>query len=52
VAETHMKVRNPKPISAEAARFAKEDLITYGYGRNAFSWLLKRHIGDPEIVNQ
>jgi len=52
VAESHMKVRNPKPISAEAARFAKEDLVSYGYGRNGFSWLVKRHIGDPEIVNQ
>jgi len=51
VAESHMKVRNPKPISAEAARFAKADLTTYGYGRNGFSWLLKRHIGNPEIVN-
>ncbi|MFT5100154.1 MAG: ribulose-5-phosphate 4-epimerase/fuculose-1-phosphate aldolase [Flavobacterium sp.] len=52
VAESHMKVRNPKPISAEAARFAKADLISHGYGRNGFSWLVKRHIGDPEIVNQ
>lgn len=51
VAESHMKVRNPKPISPEAARYAKADLTQYGYGRNGFSWLLKRHIGDPEIVN-
>lgn len=52
VAESHMKVRNPNPISAEAARFAKEDLVAHGYGRNGFSWLVKRHVGDPEIVNQ
>jgi len=52
VAESHMKVRKPKPISADAARFAKQDLTAYGYGRNAFSWLIKRHIGDPEVVNK
>ena len=51
VAESHMKVRNPKPISDEAARFAKEDLTSYGHGKNSFAWLLKRHIGNPELVN-
>ena len=52
VAEVHMKARNPKPISAEAARFAKEDLIKFGVGRSAFTSMLTRHIPDPEIVNQ
>lgn len=51
VAEVHMKARNPKPISAEAARFVKEDLIKYGIGRSGFASMLKRHIPDPEIVN-
>ena len=52
VAELHMKVSNPKPISAEAARFAKEDLIKIKIGRAAFASLLTRHIPDPEMVNQ
>lgn len=50
VAETHMKVRDAKPISAEAARFSKADLIQYGAGRRGFSALVARHIGDPSIV--
>ncbi|MEZ5492878.1 MAG: class II aldolase/adducin family protein [Gammaproteobacteria bacterium] len=51
VAEVHMKARNPKPIFAEAARFAKEDLIKSGAGRAAFASMLKRYIPDPGIVN-
>ncbi len=51
VAEVHMKVRNPKPVSAEAARFAKEDLVKQGAGRVAFASMLRRYIPDPEIVN-
>lgn len=50
VAEVHMKARNPQPISAGAARFAKEDLTKLGVGRSAFASMLKRHIPDPEIV--
>lgn len=52
VAEVHMKTKNPKPISAEAARFAQQDLVSYGIGRVAFAALLKRHIKNPDIVNQ
>jgi ribulose-5-phosphate 4-epimerase/fuculose-1-phosphate aldolase len=52
VAEVHMKSRNPKAISAEAARFAKEDLIKFRVGRSAFASMLRRHIPNPEIVNQ
>ena len=52
VAEVHMKARIPKPISAKAARFAKEDLVKFGVGRAAFASMLKRHIPNPEIVNQ
>jgi ribulose-5-phosphate 4-epimerase/fuculose-1-phosphate aldolase len=50
VAEAHMKARDAKPISAEAARFAKADLIKYGAGRVGFRALIERHIGDPSIV--
>ena len=50
VAESHMKARDAKPISAEAARFAKADLVKYGAGRLAFRSLVAWHIGDPSIV--
>lgn len=50
VAEAHMKARDAKPISAEAARFAKADLLKYGPGRIAFMNLVARHIGDPAVV--
>ena len=51
VCEAHMKARNPKPISPEAARFAKQDLIKYGPGRGTFYSLVKRHIPDKSVVN-
>jgi len=51
VAEVHMKTKNPQPISAEAARFAQQDLVSYGIGEVAFKALLKRHIKNPGIVN-
>jgi ribulose-5-phosphate 4-epimerase/fuculose-1-phosphate aldolase len=50
VAEAHMKAREAKPISAEAARFAKADLVKFGPGRVAFSNLVARHIADPSVV--
>ncbi len=50
VAEAHMKVRDPQPISAEAARFARDDLIKHGAGRAAFANLISRHIGDRSVV--
>ena len=51
VAELHMKAHDPKPISAEAARFAKADLIRMGIGRQGFVSLVRRHIPDPAVVN-
>lgn len=51
VAEAHMKAREAKPISAEAARFAKADLIKYGAGMIGFWSLVARHIGDPSVVD-
>ena len=50
VAEAHMKAREAKPISPEAARFAKADLTKYGAGRVAFRSMVSRHLGDPSIV--
>jgi ribulose-5-phosphate 4-epimerase/fuculose-1-phosphate aldolase len=50
VAEAHMKVRDAVPISADAARFAKADLVRYGYGRVAFAAMVARHVGDASVV--
>ncbi|MCH2169515.1 class II aldolase/adducin family protein [Myxococcota bacterium] len=52
VAEAHMKVRNPRPISAEAARFSKADLVKHGAGRVAFRSMVTRHVGDVSAVSQ
>ena len=43
VAEAHLKAKNPKPISAEAARFAKSDLLRLGHQREQFEYLAKHH---------
>jgi ribulose-5-phosphate 4-epimerase/fuculose-1-phosphate aldolase len=51
VAEAHMKATNARPISAEAARYAKKDLVRYGAGKYAFSCLLARHIPDTTVVD-
>ncbi len=51
VAEAHMKARDAKPISAEAARFAQKDLVRFGSGRVAFHALVRRHIADPDVVD-
>ena len=50
VAEAHMKAREAVPISAEAARFAKADLVRYGAGKVAFAAMVARHVGDPSVV--
>ena len=50
VAEVHMKARDAKLISAEAARYAKADLVQYGPGKVAFYALVARHIEDPSVV--
>ena len=50
VAEAHMKVRDARPISAEAARFARADLMKLGAGRGAFFSMVDRHVGDRNLV--
>ncbi len=50
VCEAHMKARDARPISAEAARYAKSDLDRLGAGRSQFRSLVARHLGDPGIV--
>ncbi len=51
VAEAHMKARNAKPISAEAARFARGDLMNNSVGRVGFWSLVARHIANASVVN-
>lgn len=50
VAEAHMKARDAKPISAEAARYAQSDLRKFGPGRIAFWSMVARHIENPSVV--
>ena len=52
VAEAHMKARDAKPISPEAARFAKADLVRLGAGRYGFWSMVARHLGDASIVTR
>lgn len=52
VCEAHMKARDAKPISAEAARYAKGDLVRHGAGRPGFWALVARHVGDPSAVSE
>ena len=44
VCESHMKARDAKPISEEAARYAKQDLISDGFGKKSFEWLVDAHL--------
>ena len=48
VAEAHMKVRSPKPISHNAALFAKADLATAAQAHYAFEHLVHHHVGPAE----
>ncbi len=50
VAEAHLKAPNARPISAEAARFAKADLVASQSGRAAFRSMLNRHVEDYGLV--
>jgi len=50
VVESQMKVRDAKPISAEAARQAKADLLRYGAGSIPFRSLVARYIADVRAV--
>ena len=45
VAEAHVKARHPRPISAEAARFAKADLATDAQADRVFRFLVRHHLG-------
>lgn len=51
VAEVHMKARQAKPISREAALFAKADLDRIQTARGAFWSMVQRHLGDIRVVD-
>ena len=44
VAEVQMKARAPIPISAEAARTARKDLVEGDFGWSLFGWATRRHL--------
>ena len=48
--EVHVKTPQARPISDEAARFAKESVGTVVAGWQVFQWLLRQHVPDPTVV--
>ncbi len=44
VAEIQMKARRGVPISAEAARASRDDIVYGGYGWDLFNWAIRRHL--------
>ena len=44
VAEVQMKARHALPISAEAARAARGDIVEGDYGWDLFNWATRRHL--------
>ena len=49
-AEGHMKAREARIISQEAARLAHKNLVRYGPGRHVFAAQVARYLGDPALV--
>ena len=45
VAEVQMKARHGLPVSAEAARSARDDIVGGDYGWDLFNWAIRRHLG-------
>ena len=45
VAEAHVKARAARPISADAARYAKSDLATDAQADRVFHFLVRHHLG-------
>jgi len=50
VTEAHMKAPDASPISDEAARVARADLIQHRSQELSFEFLVQRHVGDPAVV--
>jgi len=51
VTEALMKAPNAEPISDDAAKIAREDLVNYRSLEMAFQFLVSRHVGDPAVVD-
>ena len=51
VAEAHLKAREAQPISAGAARYAREHARKLRIGRASFCTLVARHLADPSVVD-
>jgi ribulose-5-phosphate 4-epimerase/fuculose-1-phosphate aldolase len=53
VAEAHLKVRTPRPITGEAAQAAKDNLLAPGSGDLwlRFCFLARTHVPDPAVVH-
>ena len=47
VAEAHLKARSPKPISHNAALYAKADLATEAQAHHSFDNLVRHHLAPP-----
>lgn len=50
VTEAHLKAPDAQPISAEAARRARADLLAGDGMASSFTYLVQRHVGDPSVV--
>lgn len=50
VAEAHLKAPAAQPIGADAARFARTDLVRDGLLGEVFDFLIARHVGDIDVV--
>lgn len=50
VTEAHMKAPDASPISVEAARIARDDLLAHGAQALSFEYLVQRHVGDRSVV--
>lgn len=51
VAEAMIKSPNARPISADAARLARDDMSGPGAWWHMFQYLLRRHVPDPTVVD-
>jgi len=50
VTEALLKAPDAAPISDDAARVARDDLLRHESARHSFEFLVKRHVGDPSVV--
>ena len=44
VCEVELKSRNPQPLTDEAARVSRDDLVADNSGWQTFEYLIRRHL--------